>query len=49
MKNNVFSYLDKLRAKGEINMLGVIPVIQEAFDISYEEARDYLLEWMKNG
>lgn len=49
MKQQVFEYLSKLRESGEINMFGAVPYLQEKFDISYEEARDLMLEWMKNG
>lgn len=47
MKQQVFEYLDKLRKSGEINMLGAIQVLQEEFELTYVQARDYLLEWMK--
>lgn len=48
MKEQVFEYLNKLRKSGEINMFGAILILQEEFELTYVQARDYLLEWMKS-
>jgi hypothetical protein len=47
MMNEYFSFLDRLRASGTVNMFGAAPVLQEFFDLSRADARKILLEWMK--
>jgi hypothetical protein len=43
-----FQYLDKLRESGATNMYGAAPYLQQVFGMSKNDARDVLLDWMKN-
>ena len=48
MKQDVFEYLNKLRESGEVNLLGLIPTIQEKFGLTYNDARNLVVEWINN-
>lgn len=41
-----YDYLMWLRDSGETNMWGAAPYLQSEFDISYEDAKDLLIEWI---
>lgn len=45
-KEEIFNYLDKVRESGEINMFGVVAVLQQEFNISQVLATRILTEWM---
>ena len=40
-------YLDDIKEIGSINMLSASPYLIEMFDLSKQEARNYLSEWLK--
>jgi hypothetical protein len=44
---DVFEYLDCLRASGATNMFGAAPYVQQAFGYPLNEAREYTLKWME--
>lgn len=46
IKEEVFSYLDKVRETGEINMFGAVAVIQQKFNLKRDEATRILTEWI---
>jgi hypothetical protein len=41
-------YLLALRDSGVVNMWGAAPYIQDRFDVSYQEAKTILIEWIKS-
>jgi hypothetical protein len=43
-----FEYLNTLRESGVTNMFGAAPYLQEAFDLSRNEAKEILLAWMNS-
>jgi hypothetical protein len=43
-----FEYLNTLRESGVTNMFGASPYLQQAFDISKNEAKTILALWMKS-
>jgi hypothetical protein len=43
---NEFVFLNNLRYSGVTNMFGAAPYLQEEFDLSRQEAKEVLLEWM---
>ena len=47
LEKRVFEYLDDLRESGVANMFGATPYIQKEFGVSKKEARELLLNWMK--
>jgi len=47
-KEEIHDYLIQLRDSGAINMFGAGAYLEEAFDMDRREARDALLEWMKD-
>lgn len=47
MKKEIFEYLDDIKEIGSINMLSATPYLIEMFDLSKQEARNYLSEWLK--
>ena len=47
-EQEVFDFLDALRESGITNMYGAAPYIQDEFGVDKKEARELLLEWMKN-
>ncbi len=46
--NKYWIFLEKLRRSGVTNMYGAAPYLQAEFDLSYEEAKQILINWMKN-
>lgn len=40
-------FLICLRDSGETNMWGAAPYIEREFDVSYAEAKNILLEWIR--
>ncbi len=47
-KDEVFEFLDNLRASGVVNMFGAAPYVQEEFeDLDKKEAGWYVGEWMR--
>lgn len=47
MKQQHKIYLNDLRESGVTNMYGAVPFLVDEFDISKQEAREILIEWMK--
>ena len=47
VKEEYFQYLDALRESGITNMFGAAPYLQNEFELSRNEARDILIEWME--
>lgn len=48
MKEKVFEFLDALRESGITNMFGASTYVLEEFDeLTEEEAKQYLIEWMR--
>lgn len=41
-------FLELLRRSGVTNMYGAAPYIMDEFDVGYKEAKDILVDWMKN-
>lgn len=49
MTTNIYwVYLENLRRSGVTNMYGAGPYLQAEFGLSRQEARDILIDWMKN-
>mgnify|MGYP001008402330 CR=1 FL=1 len=46
--NKYWIYLETLRKRGITNMYGAAPYLQKAFNISINEARNILVDWMDN-
>jgi len=44
----VYKYLVMLRNSGETNMWGATPYLEDAFNLSSQEARNALLGWIKS-
>ena len=42
-----YTYLDELRDSGVTNMFGAGPYVKSNFGISDEEAKEFVLGWMK--
>jgi len=47
MKQEHKIYLNELRGSGVTNMYGAVPYLIAEFDISKQEAKAILIEWMK--
>lgn len=47
-QDQVFAFLNLLRDSGKVNMFGAGPYVQEAFDFSRAQAKQYILAWMKS-
>jgi hypothetical protein len=47
-KQEYFEYLDMLRESGEANMFGAGVYLQSAFGLNRYNAKDIVLEWMRN-
>ena len=45
--NEYYEYLDFLRESGVTNMFGAAPYLEDRFDLSRQEARKILIEWME--
>lgn len=43
-----WNYLEKLRRSGITNMYGAAPYLAEKFGLEEKEAKDILIDWMKN-
>jgi hypothetical protein len=43
-----FEYLNTLRESGVTNMFGASPYLQQAFDVSKQEAKTILKLWMES-
>ena len=41
-----FDYLDKLRESGKTNMFGATVYLEQDFDMTYDEAKRILVQWM---
>ena len=46
-KDEVFFFLDGLRASGDTNMWGAGIYLEQVFDMNKSQAKHYLLEWMR--
>lgn len=44
----IFEFLEDLKHSGQINMFGAAPILQEAFGLTKQEAREALATWMKS-
>lgn len=42
-----FKFLDRVRSSGATNMYGAAPYLEDAFDLSRDEARRILMAWMR--
>lgn len=47
-RKEYYEFLEELRKSGVTNMWGAAPFLEAEFDISSQEARDILLDWIKN-
>jgi hypothetical protein len=47
-KNEYYAYLESLRDSGVTNMWGAAPFLQYEFGISYEDAKNILVDWIKS-
>ena len=47
LKANVFSYLEKLRDSGVINMMGASSYIEEEFELDNKTSKHLLISWIK--
>jgi|APGre2960657404_1045060.scaffolds.fasta_scaffold01093_19 hypothetical protein len=45
--NEYYEYLDFLRESGVTNMFGAGPYLQDRFDLSRQEAKNILIQWME--
>lgn len=45
-QDEVNVFLDAVRESGAINMFGASPYVQHRFEVSQQEAKQYLLTWM---
>lgn len=43
-----WNYLEKLRRSGITNMYGAAPYLAEEFGLNLDEAKNILIDWMKN-
>lgn len=47
-ENKYWIYLEKLRRSGVTNMYGATPYLMEEFDLTPHEAKNILVNWMRN-
>ena len=47
-KKEIFQYLNSVRESGSINMCEGGHLLQEQFGLDRHQAREILIEWMKN-
>lgn len=40
-------FLEKLRRSGKTNMYGAVPYLMVEFGLTYNKAKEILVEWMK--
>jgi len=48
LREECFAYLNELRESGETNMFGAGVYLQRYFGLTRYEAKDMVLDWMKN-
>lgn len=48
LQKEIFEYLVEVRDSGVVNMWGAAPYVQRKFNISIDEAGDYLVAWIKS-
>lgn len=46
--NKYWVFLEKLRQSGKTNMYGATPYLMVEFGLSEREAKNILIDWMKN-
>jgi len=46
LKQDVFEYLDELRESGIVNMFGAGAYVMAEFNMTKQEAREYVKDWM---
>ena len=42
-----FTYLNRIRESGEVNMFGAAPYLEMEFDLDRREAKQVLVAWMQ--
>lgn len=42
-----FTYLNRIRESGEVNMFGAAPYLEMEFDLDRREAKQVLMDWMQ--
>jgi hypothetical protein len=42
-----FTYLNRIRESGEVNMFGAAPYLEMEFDLDRREAKQVLMAWMQ--
>jgi hypothetical protein len=47
-RNEVFLYLEELRASGVTNMWGATPYLERHFELDKKTAKEWLLKWIKS-
>lgn len=47
-KSEMFEFLDDLRESGVTNMFGAGKYLEQEFNIDKSQAKEILLEWMRN-
>lgn len=48
IEREMFEYLLEVRDEGSINPLSAGPMLQEKFELSRGQAREVMIEWMKD-
>ena len=43
---NFFAFLDDVRRRGDVNMLGTVGLIEDRFDLDTSDARYVLVQWI---
>jgi len=46
-KEEMFRFLDNIRKAGLVNMMGAAPYLINEFSLERKEARNLLMDWMK--
>ena len=46
--NKYWIYLEELRRSGVTNMYGAAPYLMDEFDLTRNEAKSILVDWMRN-
>ena len=44
---NYYEYLDRLRESGVVNMFGAGEYVETEFDVTKQEAKEIVLDWMR--
>jgi len=47
-RNEVYLYLEQIRESGDINMFGAGAYLEQHFELSKNDARKYLADWMRS-